>query len=215
MSPRGPSGVAPPPPADLATRPLPTVPLDAGAVLHRVHRSAHDPVFFGPAATGVPPRRQPESRFDSAGGHFGVLYLGATRAAALVETLLRNPRRRLVAASAIAARATSEIVVLRDLALVPLMDAGLQALGLDNSIATGPYDPCGQWADALWRHPSQPDGIAYRSRHDPGETCIALFERPGHPAPVAARGDPVPLAGDEAAVAAILDRYGRGLDPGA
>jgi hypothetical protein len=210
---RGPSGVAPPPPSGLARRAaLPAVTLDAGTVLHRVHRLGHDPVFFGPAATGDPPTRLPESRFDSATGRFGVLYLGGTREAALVETLLRNPRRRLVAASAIAERAASEIVALRALVLVRLMDAGLQALGLDNSIATGPYAPCGLWADALWAHPSAPDGLIYRSRHDPAQTCVALFERPE--TRVTARGAPRPLASDEAVVAAVLDRYGRGIDPG-
>lgn len=211
---RGPSGTADPPPADLARRPLPTVAVVAGTVLHRVHRLGYDPLFFGPPVLGPSgaPRRVPESRFDSASGRFGVLYLGATPEAALVETLLRNPRRRLVAAARIAERATSAIVVLRDLALVPLIDAGLQRLGLDNSITTGPYAPCGLWADALHDHPLAPDGLVYRSRHDPAQTCIALFER--QEARVAAHGAPVPLLDDPGAVAAILDRYGRGIDLG-
>lgn len=207
--PRGPSGAADPPPADLADRALPTLTLAAGTILHRVHRIGYDPIFFGPAAA---PLRVPESRFDSASGRFGVLYLGASRAAALVETLLRNPRRRLVAAERIAERAASEVVALRDLALVRLMDAGLQQLGLDNSITTGRYAPCGLWADALHDHPSSPDGLAYRSRHDPSQTCVALFERDAPP--VAAQGAPVPLLADAREVAAILDRYGRGIDPG-
>ena len=201
---RGPSGIAAPPPGDLAARPLPTIALEAGTIVHRVHRIGYDPIFFGPASRGVPAVRVPESRFDSASGRFGVLYLGGTREAAIVETLLRNPRRRLVAASRIAERATSEIVVLRPLALVMLMDAGLQPLGLDNSVATGPYGPCGLWADALWDHPSAPDGLAYRSRHDPSQTCVALFERPE--ACVAAKGGPVALRDDQAALAAVLGR---------
>jgi hypothetical protein len=66
----------------------------------------------------------------------------------------------------------------RDLKLVRLHGNGLQQLGCDNAISTGPYDPCGAWSDALWAHRLVPDGIAYQSRHDPGEICLALFDRP-------------------------------------
>jgi hypothetical protein len=208
---RGPSGIAAPPPPDLATRTLPSLPVAAGTILHRVHRLGFDPVFFGPMP-GAGGLRAPESRFDSATGRFGVLYLGSTPAAALVETLLRNPRRRLVAASRIDERARSTLRVLRPLALVALMDEGLQRLGLDNSVTTGPYAPCGLWADALRDHPSAPDGLVYRSRHDPSETCVALFER--QETRLAADGEPIWLGDDQAAVAAVLDRYGRGIDPG-
>lgn len=187
------------------------MPMVAGTILHRVHRVEHHPIFFGPAP-GSGGLRKPESRFDSASGRFGVLYLGCTREAALVETLLRNPRRRLVATSRIADRASSRVRVLRDLALVPLMDEGLQQLGLDHSVTTGPYEPCGIWADVLRDHPSAPDGLVYRSRHDPSQCCIALFER--KQARVVAEGEPVRLGDDQAAVASILNRYGRGIDPG-
>ncbi|MGO4843302.1 RES family NAD+ phosphorylase, partial [Rhizobiaceae sp. 2RAB30] len=61
--------------------------------------------------------------------------------------------------------------------MVIMHGAGLQSLGTDNSISTGPYGPCGAWADALWDHPDEPDGIAYLSRHDPAEVCYAVFER--------------------------------------
>ena len=45
------------------------------------------------------------ARFDSAGGNFGVLYAGLNFEVAFLETLLRNPRRSLVATSEIADRA--------------------------------------------------------------------------------------------------------------
>ena len=141
-----------------------------------------------------------------------MLYVGMALEAALVETLLRNPRRRLVAASWIAERAYSEIRVMGPMALVSLIDTGLQQLSLDNSIATGPYEPCELWADALWEHPEAPDGLLYRSRHDPAHRCIALFERPRQR--VEPAGEPVPLLRIELTIAVILDRYGRGIDPG-
>jgi hypothetical protein len=130
-------------------------------------------VFFGPGA-GSPPT----FRFDSLGGAFGVLYMGLGMAGALVETLLRNPARKMVDYSDIAARDLTLIHSGRDLELVKLHGTGLQQVGCDNAISTGPYGPCGAWADALWVHASKPDGIAYQSRHDPGEICVALFERP-------------------------------------
>jgi hypothetical protein len=172
-APRGPSGAAPLPPEWLATTTLPLHLFPSGTVLHRVHRSVHDPVFFGP-----PRGSSPTFRFDNLGGTFGVLYVGFGRAGALVETLLRNPARRMVDYADIAARALTLIHSERDLKLVKLHGTGLQQLGCDNAISTGPYGPCGAWADALWAHQSKPDGIAYQSRHDPGEICVALFGRP-------------------------------------
>lgn len=178
------------------------LPLDiipAGTVLARVHRAANGPVFFGPGA-GNPPTY----RFDSLAGTFGVLYVGAGLPGALVETLLRNPRRRMVAYHDVVSRASSELRCPRDLRLVDLHGAGLQQLGLDNAISTGPYGPCGAWADALWAHPEAPDGIAYHSRHDPREICLAIFERPGlkfTAAPAAPLLDQLPN------LAAILGAY--------
>jgi hypothetical protein len=33
------------------------------------------------------------------------------------------------------------------------------------------------WALALHQHPERPDGIRFRSRHDPSRLCAALFDR--------------------------------------
>ncbi len=81
----------------------------------------------------------------------------------------------------------------------------------DNAVATGPYAPCGAWSDALFGHGDRPDGIAYSSRHDPEQTCIALFSRPDIVPEVL--GGPTPLADMPAEVAAVLRRYGKGLIP--
>jgi RES domain len=169
---RGPSGQAPTPPAWLDITDLPVDVIPAGTPLIRVHRLTHNPIFFGPGA-GIPPTY----RFDSLSGAFGILYVGRSVAAAVVETLLRNPARKMVSYSAVAARASSDIRSIRDLRLVRLYGRGLQQVGCDNAISTGPYEPCGAWADALWRHPERPDGIAYQSRHDSSEICLVLFER--------------------------------------
>lgn len=207
IDPRGPSGAAPPPPAWLDTKPLPIDLLPAGTVLHRIHRSTLAPVFFGPGKGGAP-----TNRFDSAGGRFGVLYVGMSLSGALAETILRNPQRLMVPASEITSRAATELRSQRDLRIVRVHGTGLQELGTDNAISTGPYEPCGQWADALWDHPDQPDGLAYQSRHDPGEICIALFERPDLTIAIIRTRLLTAIMKD---VAVLLDRYGKSISPSA
>jgi hypothetical protein len=177
----------------------------AGTVLHRIHRAALGPVFFGPG-----PGNPPTYRFDSASSRFGVLYVGLSRAGAVAETLLRNPQRLMVSTSEITSRAATELNCRRELRIVKLYGSGLQAVGTDNSISTGPYGPCGLWADALWDHPDQPDGIAYQSRHDSNEICLALFERPGMTLDIRSTR---PLTAMSREIAAFLDAHGKSLSP--
>lgn len=184
-----------------ARLPITTVP--AGQGLHRIHRSHLEPVFYGPGA-GV----DPIYRFDSASGRFGVLYIGHAFAGAFAETILRNPQRLMVSEREIISRSVTELLSRKDLRMVTMHGSGLQALGTDNSISTGPYEPCGAWADALWDHPEEPDGIAYLSRHDPGEVCYAVFERGTIAFDVSVTH---PLAKKQSEVAALLDRYGKSL----
>lgn len=203
--PRGPSGAAPPPPDWLGTIALPVDIIPAGQILHCVHRSSFAPVFFGPG-----PGAPAANRFDSASGRFGVLYLGMNRSGALAETVLRNPQRLMVAAIDITSRAATELVCRRDLRVVRMYGTGLQTLGTDNAISTGPYEPCGLWTDALWDHSDGIDGIAYQSRHDSGEICIALFERADMAFMIKAT-TPLPAMLKE--IAALLDRYGKSFSP--
>ena len=77
-------------------------------------------------------------------------------------------------------------------------------------ICTGPYENCSLWADEWFAHPDRPDGILYPSRHDPGETCIALFER--NDLVVTIARDPVPLRSIMRQVIETLRRYGKGLE---
>jgi hypothetical protein len=174
-------------------------------VLHRIHRASLAPVFFGPGP-GMPPTY----RFDGASSRFGVLYVGLNRAGAVTETLLRNPQRLMVAASDITDRAATELACRRDLRVVKLYGSGLQAVGTDNAISTGPYGPCGLWSDALWDHPDHPDGIAYQSRQDSNEICLALFERPDLTFDIRSTR---PLTAMLHEVAALLDAYGKSLSP--
>lgn len=201
---RGPAGIAPLPPAWLAAGYLPLPILAAGTTLFRVHPGRLGPVYFSPG-----PDRPPRNRFDSPTGKFGMLYVALSFAGAFVETLLRRPRLRVIDPGEVADRALSVLTASRPLRLVQMHGPGLQALGADNAIGTGPYEPCGAWADALFAHPDQPDGIAYLSRHDPAEICIALFSRPGLRLETVA--GPTPLIDMRSEIAALLRRYGKAL----
>ncbi len=200
-----PSGAANPPPDWLSTVALPLGDYPNGETFVRIHRKAHPPIFYSPGQG-----KQPLGRFDSAAGRFGVLYMAVDLAGAFVETVLRNPQRRLVAIADIENRSLSVLACSRALRLVELHGAGLQRLGVDNAITTGPYTTPGLWADALYSHPDRPDGICYASRHDPDSRCVALFERADLEIMVASEG--VPLMKMSSEVAAVLRRYGKGLE---
>lgn len=179
ISRHGPSGTASLPPSWLATRSLPLVRLHQGTPFFRVHQQVHGAVFFGPdvdPASGT--RQPPTNRFDSLSGAFGVLYLAERFEGAFVETVLRNPRMRFVSESYVALRAVSELICNRELRLVDLHGRGLARVGTTNAISTGPYAPSQMWSDYLWSHRDRPDGIAYASRHNPGQICYTVFDRP-------------------------------------
>jgi hypothetical protein len=203
---RGPTGAANLPPDWLPTSALPIMELPADSSFVRIHHRHRSPVFFSPG-DGQPPA----GRFDSPTGLFGVLYVAFTFEGAFAETVLRNPSRRLLSFGEIAGRSIASLAPSRAIRLVRMQGQGLQALGVDNAITTGPYEPCGVWADALFAHADRPDGIAYTSRHDPAQVCVALFSRPD--VAVGVVNDSVPLAGLIREVAAILRRFGKGLDP--
>jgi len=200
------TGAAPPPPPWLLDVRLPALEIPpAGGPLFRIHRSEHFPVFFGPGEG-----RPPTGRFDPASGAFGVLYAGLSLDAAVVETLLRSPQRRLVALPEVAARSLSLLRPATTLRLVRLLGPHLQELGTDAAIATGPYRPCGLWSDALFEHPDAPDGLAYPSRHDPDELCAALFRR-ASAGPAVEVVSTTPLLALRAELAMVLRRHGKGL----
>jgi hypothetical protein len=202
---RGPSGVPRPPPDDAASLPLPIREFPGGAIFNRVHRTQHAAIFFSPGK-GKPPA----GRFDSATGRLGVLYGAETFAGAFIETVLRNPARRLVGMAEIESRSVTVIRTSRTMRFVDLRGDGLQQPGLDASISTGPYENCGLWSDALFQHPARPDGILYPSRHDPGHTCIALFERLRLGLTLAS--DSVRLTRMLSDIGELLRRYGKALD---
>lgn len=61
--------------------------------------------------------------------------------------------------------------------VVDLVGAGLARIGADNRLSDGRYTTAQRWALAFHQHPNQPDGLRYRSRHDPSRIIVAMFDR--------------------------------------
>jgi hypothetical protein len=156
----------PPPPADLATRKLPLVAIRGD--LFRIHQTIRNWRYFG---------RNKSERFDDPEGVFGVLYGSTTADAAFAEVFLRKLASMSVAEVDLQSRAVSTFRA-RSLKCVELTGSGLRKLSCDNRISTEkPYSTTHLWSRALFLHPQQPDGLVYRSRHNPRFRCLALFDR--------------------------------------
>jgi hypothetical protein len=187
------------PPADLSTRTLPIDILPAGTAFFRIHRVEFDALHFG---------RSGLNRFDDPERRFGVCYVARSIEGAFAETCLRTVGAALVSRAFLAERGFTEITAKAALRLARMHGPGLARLGATAAVTSGPYVLAQPWSRALHAHPAAVDGIAYRSNHDNGEFCAALFERCASRLRV---GPSVGLMSDPSRLAALLDRYGVGL----
>jgi hypothetical protein len=97
----------------------------------------------------------------------------------------------------------------RPLDLVDLTAQGLSQLTADDRLTSGDdYGLSQRWAQALWAHPDQPDGLVYRARHDPSKEAVAIFDRAS---PTLRLRRLRRILDDQAHLAQILDRYGFAL----
>jgi RES domain len=158
-------GKHPEPPEDLSTRKLPTFMLDIS--LWRVHQAHYNPLYFSFSG---------DNRFDAPSKEYGILYLGVDEYCAFRESIGRLAKYRLVTSSLLKSRKISVIKANRALKLVDLSGEGLTVLDADARLCTGGYDIAQRWSLALKNHPIRPDGLYYRSRHDPSRYCVALYE---------------------------------------
>lgn len=134
----------------------------------RSHLQTFGPLHFG---------RSGANRFDAPSAQYGILYLAADAYGAFVETFGRQLGQRSVEVARIASRALSQVVQGRPLRLVDLTGPGLSRIGADARLTATSYDLSQRWALAFHEHPAQPDGLLYRSRHDPSRLCAAIFDR--------------------------------------
>jgi hypothetical protein len=152
----------PNPPRGLRTAALPIVSIRSD--LYRIHESKHSALFFG---------KLRRFRWDAPRAEYGVCYLGMSRAAAFIETFGQSP----VQTSELAARCITTVRPARPLQLVDLTGPGLARIGADGRLCTGQHSLSRRWSKALYDNRIAPDGILYRARHDPSESCCAIFDR--------------------------------------
>ncbi len=193
-----------PPPADLKNREPLLFTASVRETWFRSHEVARDGVFFGTTKS---------QRWDSPTGAYGVLYLGADAYCAFMESIGRGVlRTRFVPSSQLNLRGLSKIRFRRDLVLVDLVNSGgLTRLGAEGSLTSGTgYRNSQRWSEALRSHPAKPDGIYYRSRHDPARVACALFEHCAHFIEIAETC--VSWARQPSLLGAILDHYDLGTD---
>lgn len=119
-------------------------------------------------------------RFDDPTQTFGTLYCARDFGTCFMETLLRGPGSLNVARSDYDARAVALLLLdAKQLNLVDMFSsAALAQMALDLSIvAGGSYVDTQRLATLVHQHRSQSHGIVYRSRFDPDQPAIVLFER--------------------------------------
>lgn len=156
-------GLHPQPPLDLKQRKLPLKTFPLATVFYRVYQIQYDPIYFGSSGRG---------RFDTTEG---IIYLGIDEYVAFRETIGRFSKYRSLSSQELEKRRIAQVSSSRDISLVDLTGKGLTLLDADARLLTGDYQIAQQWSKALQDHPTQPDGIYYRSRHDPSRFCLALY----------------------------------------
>jgi len=134
----------------------------------RLHPEEFSALYFGKGR---------ENRFDDPESEYGVLYVAEDELGAFVETFLQNPKLTLVARDELARRTLSEIEASKELSLVDLTGKGLQHAGVTGDVSTAPHEESWALSRAVHEHPSKPDGIRYRLKHDLGRIGIAIFDR--------------------------------------
>jgi len=145
------------------------------ALVHRICATAFaskEPSF---RATG-------QHRFDDPNLSYGTLYCARDFGTCFLENLLRGASGLIVRKADY--RARSLALLLLDARRLQLVDffstAGVASAGLDLSLLTTQNYAATQAISALlYSHPQRPHGIVYRSRFDPDQPAIALFDRAG------------------------------------
>jgi hypothetical protein len=194
-------GVHPDPPEDLAHRQLPLEGMRGPWC--RIHRDHRGPLFFG---------RKIENRFDAPDGGYGVLYAGDDEHCAFIETVGWHTGENVVGEKDLEKRKLARVRPTRPLQLVDLTGRGLARVGADGRLLTGEHSVARRWSAAFRDHPSRPDGIYYRARHDPSRCSVALYEHVAEELEVEDAGGLMALQ-NRTMLSNILDEYGFGLEP--
>ena len=201
----GKPGEHPEPPPDLDERSPLLYVLESGAVIFRLHRAGLSPLYFG--KTG-------DNRYDSPDGSFGVLYAGEDEYCCFIETCGQSTGIASVSGAYLDERHLAEMKLTAPMNLIDLVaSGGPPRIGADGRLMDGSHAVAQRWSAALRKHPSKPDRLLYRARHDPAKRAFAIFECPPTAFTINSRGslrDP----GNVKLLASILNHYDFGLiDP--
>lgn len=167
MEPIEPLKEHPEPPLDFNSRPLPVV--ISNEPVYRLNPSSYESALFFD--------RTGKGRFDGQEQGYDILYVGADEYTAFIECFGRVHGARGVAELALRQRNLFRITLTRPLVLADLTGNGLVKLGADARLASGSYLMARKWAQAIWQHPQQVDGIRYHSRHDDTRLCWGLLDK--------------------------------------
>ena len=148
--------------------------MEIDSTIVRIHHQDNGPTWFGPKP-GFPPAY----RFDAPGGEYRTMYAAEEIDGAFVETILHGKTdKQIVAKEFVDQRAWTVIAVRRPLMLMKLYDDGLFWHRTDASVsAANDYTESRRVALAAFQEHRTLDGVTYRSRHDNGKRCFALFDR--------------------------------------
>jgi len=187
------------PAAHFGSRKLPIETWSTGSSVIRIHALGRGALFFGSSG---------DNRFDDPKRRYGVCYSAGSLQGAFAETCLREVGATLVSMARLSTRAITVLTLRSNLRLVSLHGAGLAPMGATALVSSGAYEVSQAWSQAIHDHPAGADGIAYRSNHDNGELCVALFDRCRRHLE---ESSTEPLVADPARLAMLLDRYRIGL----
>ena len=189
----------------MAKRGRPTTDVAAGETLHRVNADGNGARFYG--------KRDGTWRWDDPAGKYGVLYVGLTQEGPFAETLLRRPGQKAVVWSEVEKRRFARFQTTEPLRLADVHGKGMGWEGVtvtevaadhDGKTYPGAYAKT-QGISAGIHVATDLDGIAYRSRLDPDQLCVALFDRADYKIELVEEGEPI----DRAWVDDLLEPRGK------
>lgn len=154
----------PDPPQDFNQRELSIV--EITQPLYRLHDQKYSALYFSESGNG---------RFDGADQDYGICYTGLDVYVSFIESFGRTHSKNFVEKSVLQEKFLSEIKPKSPLRIADIRGRALTQIGGDERLSTGDYSTSRIWAKAIFNHPTKPDGILYRSRHDGDRFCCGLF----------------------------------------
>jgi RES domain len=118
------------------------------------------------------------NRFDSPSAPLGVYYTGQDFETALIEVFGDRwiSTRRILNRGDLQPYMVHRIELKNPSEVVNLTGKGLSRIGTDANLCISyDYAVTQKWAIAFMRHPQEPQGIVYHSRHNPRKLNYALF----------------------------------------